>query len=171
MSTTDTTASLPAPAEMRRDEHGRLVAAHWAGGSQPASPRGGRWLVAFDGSPMSLHALEKAIELVGAGLDAAVDVVHVHPWLAKEAADSVLLPRAWEQTQPARDRLARAGVAWRLHVEMGEPATRIVALAQQLGSAGIVMGSHGHGAVDQLMLGSVSYKVLHLARMPVLIVR
>jgi nucleotide-binding universal stress UspA family protein len=99
-----------------------------------------------------------------------VDVVHVHPWLAKEAADAVLLPRAWEQTQAARDRLARANVPWRLHSEMGDPATRIIALAQELGSTGIVMGSHGHGAVDQLMLGSVSYKVLHLARVPVLVV-
>lgn len=95
----------------------------------------------------------------------------MHPPLAKEAAETVLLPRVWEQTRTARGRLDAAGVPWRLHAEMGNPATRIMTLAQEPGSAGIVMGSHALPSIDLLVLGWVAYKVVHLARMPVLLVR
>jgi len=35
----------------------------------------------------------------------------------------------------------------------------------------IVMGSHGHGALQNLVMGSVATKVLAVTKVPVLIVR
>ena len=35
----------------------------------------------------------------------------------------------------------------------------------------IVMGSHGHGAIANLVLGSVANKVVALSKVPVLLVR
>ena len=67
--------------------------------------------------------------------------------------------------------LCYAGIGWRLHVRMGEAAEEIVALAEELGSRGIALGSRGMTATESLMLGSVAYKVVHHARVPVLIVR
>lgn len=56
-------------------------------------------------------------------------------------------------------------------VFMGEAAEEIVALAQELGSRGIAIGSHGPTARQSIFLGSVAYKVVHLGKVPVLIVR
>ena len=35
----------------------------------------------------------------------------------------------------------------------------------------IVMGAHGRGALAELLLGSIATRVIHLARMPVLLVK
>ena len=64
-----------------------------------------------------------------------------------------------------------AGIAWRLHVRLGETAEEIVALARDLGSQGIAIGSHGLMATESLLLGSVTYKVAHLGKVQALIVR
>ena len=82
-----------------------------------------------------------------------------------------LARRGWHATAAVRALMDEAGIAWRLHVRMGEAAEEIVALAQQLGSQGIAIGSHGLTATESLFLGSVAYKVVHLGKVPVLIVR
>ena len=82
-----------------------------------------------------------------------------------------LARRGWHATTAARAHMDEAGIAWRLHVRMGEAAEEIVALAQELGSQGIAIGSHGLTATESLFLGSVAYKVVHLGKVPVLIVR
>jgi nucleotide-binding universal stress UspA family protein len=58
-----------------------------------------------------------------------------------------------------------------LIVFMGEAAEEIVALAQEFGSRGVAIGSHGLTAKQSIFLGSVAYKVVHLSKVPVLIVR
>lgn len=168
--TTATPAVMPVPDRTDRDELGRLVAASW--GAAPADPaRNGRWLVAVDGSVGSTRAAAMAAQLSAPGTRAEVDLVHVHPWLVKEAAESELPRRGWHASAAARALMDEAGIAWRLHVRMGQAADEIVALAQQLGSLGIAIGSHGLTATQSLLLGSVAYKVVHLAKVPVLIVR
>ncbi len=69
---------------------------------------------------------------------------------------------------------------------MGEAASQIVRLAETPGFAGtdgidgingingingIVIGSRGQSVVKALMLGSVADKVVHQAKLPVMIVR
>ena len=170
--TSTTPAAIPAPDRTARDELGRLVAASW--GAQPDNHTGRasrRWLVAVDGSEGSLRAAAMAARLIAAQARAEVDLVHVHPWLVKEAAEVELARRGWHATAAARALMDEAGIAWRLHVRMGEAAEEIVALAQELGSQGIAIGSHGLTATESLFLGSVAYKVVHLGKVPVLIVR
>ncbi len=53
----------------------------------------------------------------------------------------------------------------------GDPATEIVAIAKQLGVELIVMGSRGQSPMRELLLGSVSDKVLRHAKCPVTVVR
>ena len=53
----------------------------------------------------------------------------------------------------------------------GHAADAIVAQAGKGGFDLIVMGSHGHGALGNLVLGSVATKVLAHAKAPVLLVR
>jgi nucleotide-binding universal stress UspA family protein len=74
------------------------------------------------------------------------------------------------QLQEIADRLRTAGLdATALLVE-GAAVTTILKQAANLDVDMIVLGSHGHGKMYQLLLGSVSEGVLHKAECPVLVV-
>ena len=53
----------------------------------------------------------------------------------------------------------------------GDPADRIVASAADRQADLIVMGTHGHGSLGKLVMGSVSTQVLANCQVPVLLVR
>ena len=171
MSDSSTRDAVPAPAIERRDGIGRLVAVTWHGAGASAGTSGVRWLVAVDGSDCSLRTAQAVARLAALGRDAEVDLVHVQPWLGTEAAEIELSQRGWAATAQVRGMLGAASVRWRLHVVMGEAAPEITGLAESLGSLGIAIGSHGLTAAESLLLGSVAYKVVQLAKRPVLIVR
>ncbi|MCY7371498.1 MAG: universal stress protein [Polaromonas sp.] len=157
--------ALPVPAIERRDDIGRLVAVTWHGAGARAGENAGsaRWLVAVDGSDCSLRAVAMVAGL--AALERTeVDLVHVRPWLNKEAAETELPQRGWAATATARQLVESASVRWRLHVVMGEAAPEIEAMADALGSRGIATGSHGVSAVDSMLLGSVAYKIVHIVK-------
>ncbi|MBI2312352.1 MAG: universal stress protein [Betaproteobacteria bacterium] len=65
----------------------------------------------------------------------------------------------------------RAGIDFRLHLEMGDAAEIIAKFAKKLKCEGIVMGTRGLGPVKGLVMGSVATKVLHLAAVPVTLVK
>ncbi len=71
----------------------------------------------------------------------------------------------------ARELLDRAGVRHAVHIIVGEPAQVIAQYAKDQGVDQIIMGAHGRGAVASLVIGSVTQKVLHLAEVPVLVVK
>ena len=52
----------------------------------------------------------------------------------------------------------------------GPIADTILGEARRLGAAMIIVGSHGHGAVFQLLVGSVSERILKHAACPVLVI-
>lgn len=52
----------------------------------------------------------------------------------------------------------------------GQPVGTILAKARALKAAYIVLGSHGHGAMFDLIVGSTTHGVLRKARCPVLVV-
>ena len=68
--------------------------------------------------------------------------------------------------QPARARLECREVV--LH---GKAAAEIASYARKGKYDLIVMGSHGYGAIERLLLGSVVAKVLALCKTPVLLIR
>ena len=139
-------------------------------------------LVATDGSPSALQAVELGLELA-AEQEAKLIFVHVAPRfevlpfpvtgigsapvkVAREPDDHDLEPLreavrlAEERALPSESRLL-----------VGDPAKKIVELAESIRADLIVVGSHGHGAVSSALLGSVSHGILHRAKRPVLIVR
>jgi len=159
------------PADSTRDADGRLVGLtidHGLGAT-PASSNA--WLVAVDGSEYSQNAVAEAIRLSTKMKDCTLHVVNVQHWLSKEAAELELMNQGLAATDATRAMLDEAGVPWRLHIVMGEAADSIVALANKLGSHGIVIGSRGLGAAVNLLIGSVAYKVIHMSRIAVLVVR
>lgn len=166
-------ALMPAPDLERRDSLGRLISLTWKGECSCANTSGERWLVAVDGSACSSRAVAVGARLVAMGQGSMLELVNVQPWLSKEAAETELGRYGWAATARARRALAESAtlIPWHLHVVMGDDAIAIVGLAESLGCFGICIGSHGLTATEAVLLGSVTCKVLRLARMPVLIVR
>lgn len=161
---------MPAPAETQRDEDGRLVRMAFAS-PLPQSAEGDCWLIAVDGSSHARRATAEAARLACRMQGCVLHLIHVQHWLSKEAAETELARRGWEATAEARALLDEAGHAWRLHVVMGESAEQIVAVAERLGCRGIVVGSRGLGAAENLLIGSVAYEVIHRSPVSVLVVR
>ena len=67
--------------------------------------------------------------------------------------------------------LDAAGVRYTCHREVGKVAETIAGLADALHCDQIVMGSHGRGALSEFLVGSITLKVIHLATVPVLLVK
>ncbi|MDP1955627.1 MAG: universal stress protein [Polaromonas sp.] len=162
---------MPVPVLEQRDDMGRLVGVTWQGMHAGEVTGSDRWLVAVDGSACSLRAVEMAARMAAVEQGAGVDLIHVQSWLTKEAAETELARRGWAATAQARQVLDATGVQWRLMSLMGEEAPQIVRVAQSLGSRGIALGSRGLTATESALLGSVAYKVVHLAKSPVLLIR
>ena len=54
---------------------------------------------------------------------------------------------------------------------MGHVAETITNLAETLHCDEIVMGTHGRGALKDFLLGSVAMKIVHLSKLPVVLVK
>jgi len=67
--------------------------------------------------------------------------------------------------------LREGGVTVERKVRFGHPAAEILAEIEEGNCEMVVMGSHGHGGLGEMLLGSVSYRISHHAQCPVLIVR
>jgi nucleotide-binding universal stress UspA family protein len=70
----------------------------------------------------------------------------------------------------ARRVLAKTRVEAELVVRVGDEAETIVKFARQKHCGEIVMGSRGLGSLKGLLVGSISTKVIHSARVPVTLV-
>ena len=105
-----------------------------------------RWLDAGD----TLH-LVHVVEPPRDADRARADVTSVPASLAK-ALDAI-----------ARDLELRDGVTVRTTVAVGEPAHRLIDLAEREGADLITLGSHGYGLWKRLTLGSVASKVVRLS--------
>lgn len=72
---------------------------------------------------------------------------------------------------PVVEDLAKVGIATQVAVPDAVPAQGILSAAEEYGADLIVMGGRGRGTFANLLLGSTSERVLHYAKVPVLIVR
>ncbi len=72
--------------------------------------------------------------------------------------------------QEMADRCGGRGVKTRALLVSGSTADKLVEEAGQLGASMVVLGSHGHGAVYNLLVGSVAGGVLKKSACPVLVV-
>jgi len=142
-------------------------------------------LIPSDGSANAARAAEQAKDLLKLNPSAKATVVFVHhivaeyhnyKWgevehpLGKEMSAKV---KAAEEAAVGAIRASfeKAGLAIESKVLTGNAADVIVKLAEAEGYDLIVMGSRGLSEITGLIVGSVSERVLHLAKCPVLIVK
>jgi nucleotide-binding universal stress UspA family protein len=138
-------------------------------------------LVPIDGSDSANRALEHAIGLAGDGGGAELVLLHVHPEPIIYGEIQVYVPphrmqqlqdqHSHEILRPAAERTRASSVPHTSVVVAGEAATEIAKAAEALGCAAIVMGTRGMSPIGSLLLGSVASKVVHLAHVPVTLVK
>ena len=135
-------------------------------------------LVAVDGSPASLRAVDLAVDMLAQKPGASLDLLHV--WNrhaiellgAAEALDTDWLREADQRAGGValKDAVAKcesAGVDFKTLVRSGHVAETITQVVRDGGHGQIVMGTRGLGGVEGLLLGSVATQVIHLAEVPI----
>lgn len=141
-------------------------------------------LLASDGSDGALRAAEFVGRLARDRKDLEITVVYVVPPAAARAAgarDETYTPDVpldamiehsaepvWTSTRRAMGPVdARVAT----QVAVGDPAEEIARLAEWEGYELVVVGRRGLGSLKELVLGSVSHRLVHAANCPVLVAR
>lgn len=91
--------------------------------------------------------------------------------LPKEVLRSHYEAEAERVFKPVRQFLSKKALAVEYVAKTGSVAETIAALSDKGKFDLLMMGSHGHGAISNLVLGSVATKVLAQCKAPLLLVR
>ncbi|CAM3046544.1 universal stress protein [Sporolactobacillus spathodeae] len=141
-------------------------------------------VVPVDGSEPANRALDQALNVAEGKKDAEVTLLYVSPSPVYFPYYSMVGPSLNEDAKEVEERegnqmlddlvakrSAKTNVKFVKRHLYGIVAQQICDYANDTKTDLIVMGNRGMGAFGQMMLGSVSNKVLHLANCPVLIVK
>jgi len=150
-----------------------------------------RILVAYDGGNIAMKALDKAIDLakdtsaeihlISVYSDNDIQAWRLHgshyPANAKELfqpdsndfsdAESIYVNTI--QAEPI-DKVRQAGITVHPVITKGKPHAAIIEHAKKIHTDLIVTGAYNRGAIEKLLLGSVSESILRNAPCPVMVV-
>ncbi len=148
------------------------------GGSGQVLPKVKRVLVAVDLSDVSRRALQTAAH-VAAKFAAELDVSYV--WAApyyegNTSSAPGLFERIREHARAELDEFVAqsnldAGMTIARTIVSGAPGAKIIDRVREFGADLLVLGTHGHGGVKRMMLGSVAEAVVRYAPCAALVVR
>lgn len=138
-------------------------------------------LLAVDGSPFTkkmLAYLAAHEELVAAGRHdyTAVTVQPALPpraraALSKDMVDEYYAEESAKVLDPVSKFLAHSDITPTCRAEIGPAGEAIAKIAEEGKFDLIIMGTHGHGSLGKLVMGSVSTKVLASCSVPVMLIR
>ncbi len=113
-------------------------------------------------SPVEVHLLNVQMQIVSVNVKLFVSAESLESYYRDEGNRALEAPLA---------RAKSAGLNVTPHIGVGDPAKIIMDYANEKTADEIVMGSHGRGALSGAVLGSVAQKVVHLASVPVVLVK
>jgi nucleotide-binding universal stress UspA family protein len=136
-------------------------------------------LVPVDGSPASLRAVDFAIEMASQNPGTSLVLLNVQNVSAMALTGAVMgsdlegtasQASAWGLGE-AVEKSEAAGAVFKTFVRSGRAAETIAQVAREEDIQHIVMGTRGLGSVQGLLLGSVATKVIHLAEVPITLIK
>jgi nucleotide-binding universal stress UspA family protein len=137
-------------------------------------------LLPVDGSEGSVRAARHVASIAAMVKDLQVHLLNVQApgddWMVRrmlKPEELAAMEKEWGESAmtPAREILQNAGVKCNERVVQGDVPKTIAQLASELGCNQIVMGTRGQSSLGGLLMGSVATKVLHLAQVPVTLVK
>ena len=136
-------------------------------------------LVPIDGSANSFRALEEAIFLA-TKIQAQITVLYIieHPPTVYIYSPKIIekLRADYEREytkilERCKEMANRSGINIHTVLVEGDPASKIIGYSEMKQFDLIIIGSRGMGKFKELIIGSVSNKVLHHAKSSVMLVR
>ncbi|AQQ54546.1 universal stress protein [Planococcus lenghuensis] len=134
-------------------------------------------LLAVDGSDHSIRAAREAIKVASLSPDSKVTVVYVadHNNAKTEVLHSGSTAELdftrRKRLQPIEEILAENNIGCAVKMLHGTPGPAIVEFANEKNFDILIIGSRGLNTLQEMVLGSVSHKVVKRADCPVLIVK
>jgi nucleotide-binding universal stress UspA family protein len=123
-------------------------------------------LLGYDGSEDSERAASLAADLA-AKYGASVIVCHAFGHMPMATKPSEVR----HMVNPVVERLNKNGISTQISLPDELPAEGILNAAEENGADLIVLGCRGRGTFANLLIGSTTERVLHFAKVPVLVVR
>lgn len=143
-------------------------------------------LLTTDGSDLATAAMVRGVSLLGREHNffaisvvppafvpaAAVGPMDTHPTVIDPALERELAEQERAESSEELEKLNQVlEVQAEPLIRTGEPGPAICDAAADLKADVVVVGSHGHGWLQRVLIGSVSNHVLHHAPCPVLVMR
>jgi nucleotide-binding universal stress UspA family protein len=140
-------------------------------------------VVGYDFSHSGEAALERAVHLAGRAPEhvlhilCAIDPKHGPPSIpVYDGIDYLYAARVQEALAiSVREACERTGVSSRItffvHARIGKSADELLRLAEEVGAALIVVGSHGLTGIERVLLGSTSERIVREAKCSVEVAR
>ncbi len=128
-------------------------------------------VAAYDLSPSSQIALDRAIDVVARAPHHVLHVITVLQKVSYERAEAMQATVRDHVAQGFESRSLAGPVEFFIHCRIGKATHEILRLAEEVGAEMIFIGSHGRVSIERFLLGSTSEVVVREARCPVMVVR
>lgn len=134
-------------------------------------------LLAADGSENAVRATKEAIKIASFHKDSIVDVVYVVDFektkvevLHSSSSEALNLERR-KKLSKIEHLLRESNISYKVIILHGTPGLEIVKYANEQQVDLVVIGSRGLNSLQEMVLGSVSHKVMKRVNCPALIVK
>lgn len=142
-----------------------------------------RILVATDGSDSAFGAVKLAKEMMLSDFVKSVTLIHVvkktvdwktysiinNKFNNEEEFNKFVVEKGTKALELAKDIFLESGLKVDSIIKFGEPEEEIVRHAEKLNCDLIIMGNRGLSKMEDIILGSISKKVMHLAKVGVIV--
>lgn len=151
-----------------------VLALELSAGDPPLLEAGAAYARAFGAHLYLIHVVAPEPDFVGLPKEgeAGVPPPEEHPvgYAYDRKVEAGRLKEAHEWLEGRAADLGKAGVQATALLIEGEPPEKVLAEAERLGAALIILGSHQRGTIGEWLLGSTSREVLRTTPCPVLVV-
>lgn len=136
-----------------------------------------RLLLAVDGSENSLRATDEAVKIASLISDCRIEIIYVVDY--SKSKNEILHSQGKEELEytrrkklsPIEEKVKSKNIEYKLEILHGYPGPTIIEYANKEKVDMVVIGSRGLNSLQEMVLGSVSHKVMKRVNCPALIVK